>query len=47
MTKQNLSARQARWAELLLRYYFEIVYRLGRENQGADVFSRKVEDVAA
>jgi len=31
---------------LLLHYYFEIVYRPGRENQGADALLRKVEDVA-
>ena len=45
MTKQNLSARQARWAELLSRYHFKIMYRPGAQNQKADALTRREEDV--
>ena len=31
MTK-NLSAKQAHWAELLLWYYFKIIYCIGKAN---------------
>jgi hypothetical protein len=29
---KNLSARQACWAELLLQYYFKIIYWVGKAN---------------
>jgi hypothetical protein len=45
MTKQKLSARQARWAKLLSWYYFKIQYRPRHKNAKADAFSRKEEDV--
>lgn len=45
MTKQKLSARQARWAEFLSRYHFEIVYRPGGKNQKADALSRREQEV--
>ena len=45
MTTKNLSARQARWAELLSRYHFTIMYRLGKKNSRADALSRKEDDV--
>src|SRR5437660_7568268 len=39
MTKQNLDARQARWAEYLSQFNFRISYRLGCENQVANALS--------
>ena len=47
MTTKNLSARQARWAELLSRYHFKIMYRAGKANQKADALTRREEDVKA
>lgn len=46
MTTKKLSGRQARWAELLARYHFEIKYRPGRENTLADILSRRGQEVA-
>lgn len=46
MTTKKLSGRQARWAELLARYHFEIKYRPGRENTLADILSRRGTEVA-
>jgi transposase InsO family protein len=45
MTTKKLSARQARWAELLSRYHFVLMYRTGKLNERADALSRKHEDV--
>jgi hypothetical protein len=47
MTTKNLSARQARWAELLSRYHFKIIYWVGKANQKADALTRCEEDVKA
>jgi hypothetical protein len=47
MTTKNLSARQARWAELLSQYHFKIIYRAGKANQKADALIRREEDVKA
>ena len=47
MTTKRLSARQARWAELLSRYNFKLAYRAGKSNSRADALSRKAEDVQA
>jgi len=44
MTTKNLSARQARWAELLSRYHFTIMYWPGQSNQKADALTRREED---
>jgi hypothetical protein len=41
MKKQNLSERQARWAERLIRYQFSIVYRPGSEAIVPDALSRR------
>jgi hypothetical protein len=45
MTTKNLSARQARWAELLSRYHFKIIYQAGKANQKADALTRREEDI--
>jgi membrane-bound ClpP family serine protease len=45
MTKKSLSARQARWAELLSQYHFKIQYQTAAKNQIADTLTRKEEDV--
>ena len=47
ITTKKLSARQARWAELLSRYNFKLAYRAGKSNGRADALSRKAEDVQA
>ena len=47
MTTKNLSTRQARWAELLSRYHFKIIYRAGKANQKADALTRREEDIKA
>jgi transposase InsO family protein len=41
MTTKKLSARQARWAEFLSRFYFLIKYHTGKSNIIADILSRK------
>lgn len=46
MTTKKLSGRQARWAEMLARYHFQIKYRPGRDNQLADILSRRGQEVA-
>jgi enoyl-CoA hydratase/carnithine racemase len=40
MTSKKLNARQARWAEFLSRFDFQIQYRPGKENTLADALSR-------
>lgn len=47
MTTKKLSGRQARWAELLSRYSFKLMYRAGKANARADALSRKEGDVQA
>lgn len=42
-TKRLLSARQARWTDILARYHFKITYRPGTENIIADTLTRKQE----
>src|ERR1700761_5863548 len=44
MKKQNLSERQARWAERLMRYRFSLVYRPGTEAVVPDALSRREQD---
>jgi hypothetical protein len=44
MKKQNLSERQARWAERLMRYKFSLVYRPGAEAVVPDALSRREQD---
>ena len=46
MTTKALSARQARWAEILSRYNFKIIYRPGSTNK-ADPLTRMDTDTKA
>ena len=43
-TQKDLSRRQARWAEMMADYDFEIKYVKGEENSVADALSRLPED---
>jgi len=45
MTKRQLTARQARWAETLSRFNFRIRYRPGKQNEKADALTRRKQDV--
>ena len=47
MTTKRLTARQARWAEALSDYYFQIMYRDGKSNAKADALTRRDEEVTA
>jgi hypothetical protein len=47
MTTKQLTARQARWAEALSEYYFNITYRPGRDNVQADALTRREDDVVS
>jgi hypothetical protein len=47
MTTKQLTARQARWAEVLSEFFFTIMYRPGSKNAGADSLSRREQDVQA
>ena len=40
-TTKKLNRRQTRWSELLSSYDFQIMYRKGTENLGADALSRR------
>ena len=43
MTTKALTARQARWAEVLSRYHFRIMYKPGATNC-ADALTRREQD---
>ena len=45
MTTKQLTARQARWAEILSEFFFTIMYRSGKQNSGADALTRREQDV--
>lgn len=47
MTTKQLTARQARWAEILSQFFFTIMYQPGKDNLKADVLSRQEEDIEA
>jgi transposase InsO family protein len=47
MSTKQLTARQARWAEILSEFFFTIMYRPGSKNAGADSLSRREQDVQA
>jgi hypothetical protein len=44
MTNCRLSERQVRWAELLSRYNFQLLYRPGKEGVVPDALSRRDQD---
>ena len=44
MTTKRLTRRQARWAEFLADYNFQITYRPGKDNQKADALTRRPGD---
>lgn len=46
MTRKSLSERQARWAEYLSRFNFEIIYQPGKDAIVPDALSRRDQDKA-
>ena len=44
MTKRQLTARQARWADILSRFNFQIIYQPGKQNMKADALTQRKED---
>ena len=44
MSSKNLTARQARWSEVLSQFFFQIMYRPGRKNELADALSRREQE---
>jgi hypothetical protein len=47
MTTKILTAKQVRWMEFLSDFNFRIMYTAGKNNQKADILSRREQDVAA
>jgi hypothetical protein len=45
MTTKQLNQRQARWAEVLVEFYFSIVYYLGSKNMLTDTLSHYKQDI--
>jgi hypothetical protein len=45
MSKKHLNRRQARWAQFLSRFDYEIVYRPGKSNGKADALTRRPGDL--
>jgi hypothetical protein len=45
MSKRLLNRRQARWAQFLFRFDYEIVYRSGKSNRKADALTRRPGDL--
>ena len=45
MRSKKLTARQARWAEYLSQFNFQLEYRAGKANEQADALTRRDEDV--
>jgi transposase InsO family protein len=44
MSTKKLSRRQARWAEYISQFDFQIIYRPGRLNERADALTRRAQD---
>ena len=44
MTTKKLTRRQARWAEFLAGYNFQVTYRLGKQNDKADALTQRLGD---
>lgn len=47
ISSKKLIARQARWAELLVDFYFIILYRSGKDNLKADVLTRRDDETSS
>jgi hypothetical protein len=47
MTTKLLTAKQVRWMEFLSDFNFQIMYTAGKNNQKADILSRREQDLAA
>ncbi len=47
MTTKVLTSKQVRWMEFLSDFNFQIVYTAGKNNQKADILSRRDQDLAA
>ena len=45
MTTKQLTSQQARWAEVLLEYYFIIMYYTRKENTKADALTWQDNEV--
>jgi transposase InsO family protein len=45
MTTKVLTAKQARWMEFLSDFNFQIIYTPGKDNQKADILSRREQDL--
>lgn len=45
MTTKVLTAKQVRWMELLNQFNFKIVYTEAKNNQKADILSRREQDL--
>jgi hypothetical protein len=43
LTIKELNRRQVRWAEILIKYYFEIKYIKGTDNIRVNILSKKAE----
>jgi hypothetical protein len=43
LTTKELNQRQVKWAEILVKYYFEIKYVKGTDNTKVDALSRKTK----
>ena len=43
LTTKELNYRQVRWAEILIKYYFEIEYIKGTDNIRVNILNRKTE----
>jgi hypothetical protein len=43
LTTKKLNQRQVKWAEILIKYYFEIEYIKGIDNIKVDILSKKAE----
>ena len=43
LTIKELNCRQVKWAEMLIKYHFEIEYVKSTDNARADMLSRKAK----
>ncbi len=45
MSSKNLTARQARWSEILSQFFFQIMYCPRKKNELADTLSCREQDL--